>query len=524
VAEGLERLCGETGEERSAELARHYLLAASPSCRGKAISYAQQAGEAALAALAPEDAVRWFSQALEVAGQGPSPDPALHVDLLTGLGAAQLQSGLPDFRTTLLSAAREAIGLPDADRLVRAALANNRGFHTDLGGIDVDKVEVLEAALAAIPAADSPARARLLASLCSELTFASLERRVQLAGEAKAIAGRLGDREAQIWVSNLCGTPLRIPSLLADQLRDAKAALALAEQLGDPVSAFWAANLALIEATRAGEFDLADGCVGSMNALGEKLRQPMFVWTTLFSEAAQAMVHGDAARSEELAGRAFETGTASGQPDAFANYGTQLMGIRQIQGRTGELVELVAGIAAQHPDVPAFRSVLTGCHLDAGDEKAARHLLEEAATDGFALPMDTTWLDGVVVYARVTLELGVTDAAAQLLHLLAPHADQVPYQGLTANPPVAAFLGGLAGLVGRYPDAESYFRQAAVLNRRGGMRFAEAYSTLLWARTLLARDSAGDRARAGAMLADVRAGAVHHGYALLERRAAAAAP
>jgi hypothetical protein len=56
------------------------------------------------------------------------------------------------------------------------------------------------------------------------------------------------------------------------------------------------------------------------------------------------------------------------------------------------------------------------------------------------------------------------------------------------------------------------------------MQLAEAYSTLLWARMLLARDSAGDRGPAAAMLAEVRASAAQHGYALLERRAAAARP
>jgi hypothetical protein len=56
------------------------------------------------------------------------------------------------------------------------------------------------------------------------------------------------------------------------------------------------------------------------------------------------------------------------------------------------------------------------------------------------------------------------------------------------------------------------------------MQFAEAYTTLLWARMLLARGSAGDRGRAEAILAEVRASAAHRGYALLERWAAAARP
>ena len=54
---------------------------------------------------------------------------------------------------------------------------------------------MIEAALDALPDGDSPERALLLATLCSELNFHSpLERRLALADEAKAITRRLEDR------------------------------------------------------------------------------------------------------------------------------------------------------------------------------------------------------------------------------------------------------------------------------------------------------------------------------------------
>ena len=519
VAEALERLCGANTADRAAELARHYLLTSRPADTDKAISYARQAGDAALAALAPQDALRHYSQAFDLISQNESNDPTLRIDVLTGLGAAQLQSGVPDFRATLLAAAQEARRVGDADRLMAAALANTRGFHSDLGAIDVDRVEVLEAALAAIPAADSPQRARLLATLCSELTFGSLERRVSLAAEAKAMARRLRDRATLGWVCNLCGVPLRIPSLLEAQFADVKEALALADDLHDPVSAFWVANQGVIEATRAGDFELAMRCLGTMKDHAGRLRQPTLVWTTLFSEAAQMMLHGEPEGSEERATRALEVGTESGQPDAFANYGTQLMGIRLIQGRTGELVDLVADIAARHPNVPTYRGVLASCHLDAGDEGAARRLLQEASDGGFALPTDTTWLDGMVVYARITIELGLKAAARQLVALLEPYRDQVPYQGLTPNPPVATFLGGLSLVLGRRSEADAYLKSGATISTAGGMHFAAAYAGLLQGRLLLAGRSQDDAERARDMFKQVQSSAATRGYALLERRA-----
>ena len=79
--------------------------------------------------------------------------------------------------------------LGDTDRLVAAALANNRGFFSAMGQVDAERVEVIEAALDALPNTDSPERARLLATLSTELQYDSpLERRLALAEEAKAIA------------------------------------------------------------------------------------------------------------------------------------------------------------------------------------------------------------------------------------------------------------------------------------------------------------------------------------------------
>jgi class 3 adenylate cyclase len=195
VGEAIERLHAENREDVVVELARHFLLAPRPTDSDKAISYAKQAGDAALEALAPDDAVRYFSQALELAGQATGVDPLARIDLLIGLGIAQRQAGVASCRETLLAAAHGARELNDADRLVAAALANSRGWFSALGDLDTEKVEVIEAALDALPETDSPERARLLATLCSELPYHSpLERRVALADSAKAIARRTGDR------------------------------------------------------------------------------------------------------------------------------------------------------------------------------------------------------------------------------------------------------------------------------------------------------------------------------------------
>ena len=185
VAEAIEAIVGDRPGARVGELAYHWFSATQPVNTAKAISYARQAGEAALAALAPDDAVRYFSQALQLACEVTDDDPLLECDLRVSLGKAQRQAGIAAFRETFLAAAERARELGATDLLVQAALANNRGWFSASGVIDADKVAVLEATLSALSEADSPERALTLATLCSELSFGPLERRRALVDDAR---------------------------------------------------------------------------------------------------------------------------------------------------------------------------------------------------------------------------------------------------------------------------------------------------------------------------------------------------
>ena len=170
VAEALEDLCGDRPGSRVGELARHWMAATQPIDLAKAITYSRQAGDAALVALAPADAVRYYGQALDLYKQVTDSDPVVGIDLAIGLGTAQCQTGDPAYRDTLIGASRRAADLGDTERLVAAALANNRGWMSVGGAIDADKVEILELALDRI-ATDDPDRVLVLATLCQELNF-----------------------------------------------------------------------------------------------------------------------------------------------------------------------------------------------------------------------------------------------------------------------------------------------------------------------------------------------------------------
>lgn len=122
--EALER--GDDPGERLPELATHWLAARLPAEAARTLDYARRAGDHTLESLAPDEAARWYEQALALAGEAQAGD-AVRCELLIALGVAQRQAGDDRFRTTLLEAAALARDLGDTDALGRAALANNRG-------------------------------------------------------------------------------------------------------------------------------------------------------------------------------------------------------------------------------------------------------------------------------------------------------------------------------------------------------------------------------------------------------------
>ena len=120
--------CGDRPGARVGELARHWFSATQPIDLAKAIGYSRQAGDAALAALAPADALRYYAQALDLYPQATDPDPVLGIDLAIGLGTAQRQTGDPASATRSSTRLAEPPTSVTPTASVAAALANDRGL------------------------------------------------------------------------------------------------------------------------------------------------------------------------------------------------------------------------------------------------------------------------------------------------------------------------------------------------------------------------------------------------------------
>ncbi|MGH2716598.1 MAG: hypothetical protein ACRDM7_22475, partial [Thermoleophilaceae bacterium] len=492
VAEAIE---DEPTGARAAEVARHW-AEASPPDRERALRYAELAGRHALQEIDPDAALRWLGQALEL--HGPVQDRR-RCSLLIGLGVAQRKHGDAGFRETLLEAARLGRRLGEPKLLVRAAIENTRGFASDAGEIDTERVAMLEAAQEAAGSDDSRERAVLLGMLASELTFApDRERRVAVADEALAVARRLGDPRTLCYVLGARAMPIWAPETLGERLRCSEESVRLADGLGDPLARFHTLHWRGVALVQAGEMDELRRVVRRERELAGRLGEPSARWLARYDEATVATMAGHLSDAESLASEALEIATDSGQPDALSLYASQLTNIRYDQGRLAELQPLIAETAAANPGIPSFRALLALAYLEGELPLEATELLAAERLD--TLPRDMTWLACVVLWAHVCASVGDAGRAEALYAQLHPYADQVVYTGISAWGDVDHALGRLATVAGRHDDAARHLAASTARYGAIGAPVWLARAALDEASLLLAREGAGDRERARELL------------------------
>ena len=519
VAEALEDLCGTKPGLRVGELAHHWCQATQPVDLHKAIDFSRQAGDAALSGLAPDDAVTYYSQAVELCERSPGIDAELELDLAIGLGTAQRQAGHAAFRTTLLTAAHRASEVGDGARLVAAALANDRGTFSTVDSVDDEKVQVLEQALAQVGLVASD-RAQLLAILCSESTVGtSLEDRMDLAEEAIAVARSTDDDATIVRVLNHVLLPLAVPPLIERVVEWSVEALDRAARLDDPLLLCAAASGRRYTAACAGDVEEMDRCFAVKEPLVAQLDQPFLLWVDTLQRGTRALIAGDTEEAERLAGEALKIGADGGEPDAPVAFGMQMLMVSLWRGTMGELVPLIEQAIKENPGLSVFRAALALAHSEAGRSDQAQHELQTFADHGFELPMDLTWLTGMSAYAIATIESSLVDFARPLLEALAPYAEQWHYSDVAAAGPVSRTLGGLATLLGRFDEADRYLAMSATSSKVARSPFFTAWSDLYRGRMLVARNAPGDAVEARSLLATVQATGAACRYGNVERRA-----
>ncbi|MET0903166.1 MAG: AAA family ATPase [Acidimicrobiales bacterium] len=490
------------------ELARHWLAAARPADADRAIHYATLAGDQAIDAAAPHDAIGWFEQALDLLERQPGADETQRGRLLTKLAYAQLSAGDPEWRATRSAASAIAarVAVPDLLVAVARCTIGVLGI-TELP--DPERLHLIEMALDTAAAEDPATRAELLVYLADEHDARDSEVRNALAKEALGIARHLDANAQTVDVFANALFTLNDPALLEERHDAAQLAVDMARRCGQRLSAALA-QLATT-AVQKGDRDLMDRCLDEADEARAGLRITYRTWVGLMQRAFATTLDGDLAGGEALANEAFVLGSEAGIRLATTVYGGQLLALRQQQGSLEELVALIEENEQRSAAVPAWSAVLAQTYAELGRAEDVARMIELPARSGFeGWPLDITWLMVMGSWADCATLLRHEEAAHPLLAHLLPFRDQIIYPGSHTTGAVGRFIGNLLDVLGDPDGAEAALRRALAIVERFGAVYWTARTQLDLA-GLLQRHSR-DEAEAGSLVADASAAIERFGF------------
>jgi tetratricopeptide (TPR) repeat protein len=334
------------------------------------------------------------------------------------------------------------------------------------------------------------------------------------------MARRAHDEDALADVLAACYWATRGPDDPGRHLQMARELTCLAESVGDARllanGRAWVINHHLEQ----GDMDAALRETDQLQQLARSRNDRYARWLLAAVQAMHTHIQGQLGRSESFALEAVALWADRPQFASPAQVFTaQTFALRREQGRLDELVELVAAVVDQTPEVPAWRCVLAHLYAHLGDRDHARrelHLLGDLSS----LPRDALWLPSITMLATVTSFLHDRNRSREAYELLLPHANtclvaiSLVCEGSTSRP-----LGMLATTLARYDDAELYFQQALTMNAQIRSPLLIAHTQHDYAHMLLLRNHAGDNHKALQLLTEVLATAEQLGLKMLADKA-----
>jgi tetratricopeptide (TPR) repeat protein len=434
-----------------------------------------------------------------------APHDALRCDLLLALGDALTQAGQAGQASqAYLQATAAARAADSADRLARATLG--LGGPAGIWSVELDHatpITLLRAALAAVGRQASTPRALLLARLAGwEMVLALLRPREENGspsfGPALTLARRLGDPKTLAAVLGdramaLSSLILGRPGGPGEDL-DASAELdRLAAEVGDDRLAYqasWARVQALLF---AGDLDAVQRLTEREERAAQARRVPYLGLLPLIQRTLRAIMRGDFAAGERLAGQVLTNNQGPVGSLAVAAHDTQLVFLRWLQGRPTEVQALLERLIQQWPLLPGWSHLLPLAYTGLGRAEEARRDLDATAAHGFA---DRRVAGDIVALVGACALLGDADRAARLYQLLLPWASWhltnfSVYLGAADH-----HLGMLAATAGRWEDAERHLRTALATHRRLGARPWQALTAQAYAGMLRGRGRPADHHQA----------------------------
>jgi DNA-binding CsgD family transcriptional regulator len=525
VGEALEALHRRDPAPVLADLAHHFRAAGMAADVERALDYTVRAGRSADSALAFEEAIVLFQNALDLLDTLGIDDPEQRCGVLLLLGNAQRKSNeYPRALQSLLAAVDIArargLGILFADAVYSLADA---AWRLDAQRL-VASGPLLEEALAGVPEAETGLRIKLIGSLARDrLHTGQLNESTALASRAIAMARQFGDPVALATsLAVLADLPWQ-PSENLKMLAEASDMADLGERAGDLEVALRAQFRRAWLLLELGDIEAAVSATETMNRLNARLRQTFFKLFELGLKASIALMRGALDEAEDLILQ-----TLRAQPGLKATVtdpvSLLIFTLRREQGRLRELGPMVGTFVRQNAEATTWRPGLALMYVELGDLAAAAKVLAGLAAHDFAaLPRDGRLATCLIYLAEVCGALGDATRAAVLYRLLLPWRGYniVMGGGTGCWGASGRFLGILATTKGNWQEAEQHFAEAIAMNERIGALAPLAHTYCDLAEMLLRRGQPGDGARAGAHLREANRRAKALGLVALAARAAA---
>jgi DNA-binding SARP family transcriptional activator len=495
IAVALEDLYGARADAHVAELAHHFAEAETVLGPEKLVRYSLLAGEAALAAYAPEQAVVHFERALAAKGdEGMDDDAAVYF----GLGRAQLATlpshDLEPAIANLTRAFEHYIGAGDVDRAVAVAahpLPLSLRFGYD------DAAELIERGLGLV-SRDSHEEGRMLAQRVWFAGFIEGD----YEGAQVALEGALSIAEREH------DAPLERRALAHAAFVEAfhfhweecivkgSRAVELARAAADPSTEISARRVVAIAMTAIGDHEHAHPHTASSLALAQQLRETWWLTSTSFSHQVGCLYAGDweGARQMNELGLA----TASNDPRHLA-----LRALLEYElGEEDEGAIYLARLQQLAENVPPPGPI--GDHVFLA---ITIPLVARISGNCERLELAQRLADGVLALPRLAPALATYARSALALTAVLrddAHESERLYRDFDWQPGTASFfvplavdrlLGLLCSACGQTDAALAHFDDALSFCARAGYRPEYAWAAADCAEALAARAGPGDEAR-----------------------------
>ena len=504
VAEAIERLRAARIDKYRSALARHWYEAGTEPAR--ALEAAIVAAEQALEQFADREALAWLTQAADLFDDAEASDVA-RIDVMTMTGEAMRRVGDPTHREVLLEAGRLAERVGDGARMAKAALANGRGWQSDVSGIDAERVAALETALAELGAGDPNTRALLLIRLAVENIYEpDPAHRLALGEEAVATARTAGDPFTIATVLGSRHNLILSHASIEQRRADSEELKRIGDVLGDPnlrVSArtfgyFWRAQMRDVDGARTD--------VREADEISRSLGQPLGFWVMGWMHGALARLSGDLDEATALLERTLEIGTDAGIPDAAAFDAimrTALLVDRADPSQLDELRRACDLVPVHYQSNTTWPAVLDASL--AGEPARARRVLDSFAASPYAPWSETggppdSALPAAAEFAAAEAMLGEASPWTRAVYdFMQPWRGQL-FGNIVWNGPTESYLAAVAPLAGHADDLDPLLETGLEICDEMHAPVLAMYARILGVCGLRVRDLSGDRDRAARLV------------------------